>query len=235
MTITMSQISGEERYRAPPLRKEEIKAGISDFLAASNVPLPSLNRYILPVDDPWLSRELGQFVKLDADGMLIPQSDAPEAITESSPEIHSQQPRRKKRWHVGSRTRTLGTQSQALDPDATVSSTPKIIDPSSQKQQLHPTEALIEAIFNPYPCTSETVSPFTYFVPRAPLPKPESWKQVSVAPEGNGTDGTSRESFDSSLGSASASDRGHEGGNTGGTVNGHKWWKRKTASRPVTP
>ena len=237
MTITMTQISGEKSYRAPLLRKEEIKAGISDFLSASKVPLPSLSRY-MPVDDPWLSSSLGEFVKLDEDGMLIPQVDEPEEITESSFELPDQPLRPRKRWRVGSGKRT-GSGGQSKTLDATVTLPPKVSDPLPQKEQLHPTEVLIEAIFNPYPSTSKTASPFTYYVPPGSTPKPEVQKQgsgISAASVRTGTDGTSRGSFDSSQrASGSASDQGHESSNASGSVSGHKWWKRKTGSRPITP
>ncbi|KAF8516047.1 hypothetical protein JB92DRAFT_2912197 [Gautieria morchelliformis] len=228
MTITLTQISGEETYRAPPLRKEEIKAGISDFLSASNVPLPSLGPY-MPVDDPWLSSSLGEFIQLDEDGMLISQVDEPEEPADPSSELPEQQQQPKKRWRVVGSKR--GSQSKNLDSANPLP--PKTSDASPQKEQLHPTEALIETIFNPYPSMSDTASPFTC-VPPAPPPKPP--KPDSGTSEGNGTDGTSRGSFDSSQrASATPSDQGHEGGITGGSGSSQKWWRRKTGSRPVTP
>jgi hypothetical protein len=230
MTITMMQISGEEIYHAPPLRKEEIKAGISDFLSASNVPLPSLGRY-MSVDDPWLSSSLGEFVQLDEDGMLISQVDEPEEVTDPTSGLPGEQLRPKKRWRVvGSGKR--GGKTKNLD--SAIPMPPKANDNSPQKEQLHPTEALIETIFNPYPSMSSTASPFTYYVPPAPTPKPP--KSGSGTSEGNGTDGTSRGSFDSSQrASATASDQGHEGGIAGRSGSSQKWWRRKTGSRPVTP
>lgn len=234
MTITMTQISGEQNYRAPPLRKEEIKAGISDFLSASNVPLPSLGHH-MPMDDPWLSSSLAEFVHLDEDGIMISQVDELEEIGGSTPELPEPLARHRKRWRVGTgKHGSPSGRSKALD----ALPPPKVDEASSQKQQLHPTEALIEAIFNPYPSSSGMASPFSYYAPPPP-PSNLDYEQGGLGsgiPEGNGTDGTSRGSFDSSLRvSANASDQGHEGGNSSGSGSGHRWWRRKASSRPVTP
>ena len=281
MTITMTHLSGESTYYAPPLRKEEIKAGISDFLATSSARslLPALGRHLPTAgvhegeedyDDPWVVNALGEVMRMgegdEVEAEPGPDPD-PDDIPDSTPDLPGAQRRPRKRWRVGGAAkRGLGlgsgegpskTSDAALavrpktpgqDEDH-VSHTKKHSQSPWQKQlrdlHLHPTEALIEAIFNPYPSASDAVSPFTYRVPSEPTPTLSSRLETGVGVAalgiglglglglgselgqregtGTGTDGTSRGSFDSSSpagASASTSEQGHVGSSVGGHSGG---------------
>ncbi|KAF8523762.1 hypothetical protein BU17DRAFT_63693 [Hysterangium stoloniferum] len=209
MTLTVSQMSGEESYHVPPLRKEEVKADIASYLTEVNIPLPMFSESV-HTNDPWLASVLPQVTpprpepepELDALGLglgglqlQIPRPDSRNSNPSSQPP--------KKRWHVGGSKPSSRRTSDTSTSNLTVgngSSTPlpyghhtlnaspqhsksratakshrapptppnKHHPPQSRPKpppQLHPTELLIEAIFNPYPSTSDSLSPFTYYVP----------------------------------------------------------------------
>ena len=196
MTLTVSHISGEARFCAPPLRKEEIKAGIADFLTARHTPLPA-PRLFVPAEDPWLADSLRLVQPPD------PGPD-PDPGDDEAPDVPAREGRVKKRWRVGAKRRAKTPEQPRPH---TAGGTPR-------RQALHPTEALIEALFNPYPSTSTAPSPFTYYVPPARA-------------ERNGTSG--EESDASSRHSASEVELAGAGMGEAGS----KW--RKKGSRQVTP
>ncbi|GJJ14743.1 hypothetical protein Clacol_009010 [Clathrus columnatus] len=198
LTLTVVQISGEKNYRAPPLRKQEIKANLMDFVNNGKPPSPHV--------------------------LILRRRSVP-----------------KKRWRNG-----RAPDFTPADPTTTATTTttdPLFLKPKVPRQP-NSTEMLVEAIFNPFPTSSHTPSPFTYHATYDPLPKLVKNDSSNSTSEGLGTDGTSRGSFDSSQHiSVSGSDLGHDGASSTGaaSVSGHSsgkpWWRRRIGqhSRPTTP
>lgn len=224
MTLEVTHISGEKNYRAPPLRKEEIKANLVDFINNGKVPTPAV---FSPFDeDPWLESILPEIFRVEDEEAGVEGS--PEIPQISLPPVKS-----KKRWRAG-----RVSELKHLDP------LPGPAIKPSPTRQLNPTEMLIESIFNPFPTSTDMLSPFTYYATYEPLPKLVKNDSSNSTSEGLGTDGTSRHSFESSRQiSVSGSELGHDASSSTGAVsingqsNGKPWWRRRIGqqSRPTTP
>ncbi|GJJ16290.1 hypothetical protein Clacol_010586 [Clathrus columnatus] len=232
LTLTVVQISGEKNYRAPPLRKQEIKANLMDFVNNGKPPSPPMFSSL--DEDPWLEGILPEIFRLEDDeGEAEGFPDVPQI---SLPPLKP-----KKRWRNG-----RAPDFTPADPTTTATTTttdPLFLKPKVPRQP-NSTEMLVEAIFNPFPTSSHTPSPFTYHATYDPLPKLVKNDSSNSTSEGLGTDGTSRGSFDSSQHiSVSGSDLGHDGASSTGaaSVSGHSsgkpWWRRRIGqhSRPTTP
>lgn len=197
-----------------------------DFVNNGKPPSPSMFSSL--EEDPWLESILPEIFRLEDD----------EGEAEGSPDVPqislpSMKP--KKRWRTGGK----GV-SEFIPPDLSLSPSLKPKEP----RQPSSTEMLVEAIFNPFPTSSHTPSPFTYHATYDTLPKLTKNDSSNSTSEGLGTDGTSRGSFDSSQQiSVSGSDLGHDGASStgGASVSGHSngktWWRRRIGqhSRPTTP
>lgn len=217
-------MSGEKNYRAPPLRKEEIKANLTDFVNKGKVPAPPIFSGL--DEDPWLDSILPEIFRVDDED--VEAGDLPVI-----PQICIPPVKPKKRWR-GNKTQEV----RHLDPP----SPPPTKEPTRQPNH---TEMLIEAIFNPFPTSLDTSSPFTYHATYEHVPKlVKNNSSNSTTSEGLGTDGTSRGSFDSSQRiSVSGSELGHDAGSStgvpsvGAQSSGRSWWKRRIGqhSRPNTP
>jgi len=233
MTITVTQISGETNYTAPPLRKEEIKAGISEYLNGSEFRLPLYSEQ-QPLDDPWLSNNLDLIIPPTPPEDESPPPTIP--LPAQLEQVSRSESGNKRKWRTGKKAATLPVEHP---------SPPRHPKPRAKKP-LHPTELLIEAIFNPYPSTEDRPSPFSYYVPHMPVPEP---MDSSRSGSGMGTSDTtslsmgqegdeSVESMGMNGGGISATEMGE---NSNGNLKGRKesggsrWWKRKQTSRPVTP
>lgn len=214
-------MSGEKNYRAPPLRKEEIKANLTDFVNKGKVPTPQV--FSCLDEDPWLDSILPEIFRVDDEDVEAEELPV-------IPQICEPPVKPRKRWR--------GNKAQYLEPPSPPPTT------KAPTRQLNHTEMLIEAIFNPFPTSLDTESPFTYHATYEPVPKLLKNDSSNSTSEGLGTDGTSRGSFDSSQRiSVSGSELGHDAGSStgaasiGGQSSGRSWWKRRIGqhSRPTTP
>ncbi|KIJ27947.1 hypothetical protein M422DRAFT_784675 [Sphaerobolus stellatus SS14] len=245
MTLTVTQIAGETEYHAPPLRKEEIKAGISDYLNGSEFHLPLFSDPA-PLEDPWLDHHLKNVIS------ILPASPPPEHddLELALPEVVL--PRSDSRSTKKKKLKKAGTMPGGVDsmhPPPPVPPLPStslpVPTPSKRRKPLHPNELLIEAIFNPYASTEERPSPFTYHVPHLPVDlTAQSNSRSAHSRSGSmGTSDTTSQSqsqgmegsFEEVGAGAVVDDKSMNGSGTSGGSGVTRWWRRKHASRPTTP
>ncbi|KAL5497879.1 hypothetical protein ACEPAH_2810 [Sanghuangporus vaninii] len=173
LTLELTHAGGESNYKAPPLQKGEVMAGVSALLAKSAVGGAPRARpaYERTVSRPPVKTHRRGTDRRDVLGIGL-------ALGRGG----------RGGWNTPTVPTMLGPSELELELEMG----------GAAVGALKTTENIIEAIFNPVPSSSSAPSPFTYYVPPNPRPRPltpsgsgsvrsSSMQSVSASANGSGS------------------------------------------------